>query len=250
MKKAFGTFTALIMIAAVCVGLAGCMIRFDSGMRIEGNGQVETREISLPEALSAVKTLTSIDVLLDPDLTDKAILEGESNILDLTEVKVSAGVLTVNFKPAYSLSISRPVTLRVPELSGGLLETSSSGSIRMLGSDALKGESFELVTSSSGSIAVAVETDKLRAVSSSSGSITVTGSAETANIELMSSGSFNGFDCAAQNVSARLSSSGDAKVRVSGELSGNISSSGNVVYTGNPSRVNVTTSSSGRAIEG
>jgi hypothetical protein len=250
MKKAFGAFMALVIISVVCVGLAGCIIRFDADLRVKGNGQVETRELSLSETLSGVKTLTSIDILLDPALKDKAVLEGESNLLDLTEVKISAGVLTVNYKPDYIISNIQPVTLRVPEISGGLLETTSSGSIRMLGSDALKGEFFELNSSSSGSITVAVETGTLRAVATSSGNITVTGSAGSAEIEITSSGSFNGFDCKMQNVSARHSSSGDANVCVSGELSGSISSSGDIVYVGSPNQVNVSTSSSGRAVEG
>ncbi len=246
MRRIFSLVTGLVILIALSIGLTGC-IRYVGYLRERGNGDVVTQEISLNEAIKGARTQTSIDILIDPDLKDKAVLEGESNILDLTEVKVSGGVLTVGFKPGYSIDFTHPVTLRVPEISGGLLETTSSGSISMLGHEALKGDSFELSSSSSGSITVAIETEKLRALALSSGSINVTGSATTASIDLSSSGSFNGFDCKTQTVDADLSSSGNANVNVSEELSGSMSSSGSIIYDGDPGKVNVSSSSSGKA---
>ena len=246
MKKVLSKMTALMVVILLCTGLTGC-VRYAGYLRERGNGDVVTKEISLSETLKGARTLTSIDILLDPELTDKAVLEGESNILDLTDVDISGGVLSVNFKPQYTIDCTRPVTLRVPLISGGLLETTSSGSISMLGNGTLKGDSFELSTSSSGSVTAAIETDKLRAVSTSSGSINVSGSATAAVISLSSSGSFNGSDCQTQTVDAHLSSSGDANVCVSGELSGSLSSSGSIYYSGNPGKVNVSSSSSGQA---
>lgn len=249
MKKTFIRFGAFVIVAAVCIGLTGCInINLNGYPRVMGNGQVVTKEISLPQNLAGVRTLTSIDILLDPALKDKAVLEGESNILDLTEVQTTGDVLTIDYKPHFIIVGTRPVKLRVPEIGGGLLETSSSGSISMLGSDTLKGDSFELRSSSSGSITVAIEAKELKAVASSSGSIRVTGSAATGDIVLSSSGSFDGFDCRMQSADARLSSSGDAQVYVSGELTGSTSSSGSIIYDGNPGNVNVSSSSSGKAV--
>ncbi len=249
MKKTVVLVLVIVMAVMLCLSLAGC-IRFSINQpSIRGNGEVVTKEVSLSDKLTGAVTQTSIDIVLDPALEDKAVLEGESNILDMVVVNLSGGVLTVDFKPDFIINTMHPVTLRVPEISGGLLETTSSGNISMLGSVALKGDSFELRSTSSGSITVAVETDRLSAVASSSGSINVTGSAAAADINLSSSGSFNGFDCPAETVNANLSSSGDANISVSGELSGSMSSSGSIYYDGDPSKVNVSASSSGKAVQ-
>lgn len=247
MKKIILLVLVLVLAAALCIGLTGCIHLSINGSGIKGNGEVVTEEISLSKTLTGAVTQTSIDIVIDPALEGKAVLEGEENILDLVEVNQSAGILTVDFKPSYQISWTHPVTLRVPKISGGLLETSSSGSISMLGSDALEGDSFELRGSSSGSITVAIEAEKLKAIATSSGSINVTGRAAGADIELSSSGSFNGFGCQTETVNAQLSSSGTANVSVSGELSGSLSSSGCIYYDGDPAKVNVSSSSSGQA---
>jgi hypothetical protein len=249
MKKTLVTFTMLVIVAALCIGLAGCFsINLGQGS-VMGNGQMTTKEISLSNAPSGAKTMTSIDIVLDPSLEGKAVLEGESNILDVVTVQNVGGVLEVNYKPNMAIISTRPVKLRMPVISGGLLETNSSGSISMLGTDALKGDTFELRTNSSGNITLAIEAKQLKAVTTSSGNIKVTGSAQKGDIELSSSGTFSGFDCKMATANVRLSSSGNAEVSVSEELTGNTSSSGSVIYDGDPGKVNVSTSSSGKAVK-
>lgn len=250
MKKNITLIAAALIALLLCLGLTGCLSINLGGSGVTGNGQMATKEIELSKTITGAKTMTSINIVLDPALQGKAILEGESNILELVEVNQDlGGVVTVNFQPNTMILSTRQVTMRVPLISGGLLETNSSGSISIAGSNVLSGDAFELRTNSSGSITVRLETKQLKAVSTSSGTINVTGSADKADIELSSSGNFQGSDCKAQTVHATLSSSGSAEVNVSSELTGNTSSSGNIVYSGDPEKVNVSTSSSGKAIK-
>lgn len=225
--------------AVFCAAILAIIVSLLSGCDIvTGNGNLTSKEISIPQDFKGAKTTTSIDIVVDPSLSDKAVLEGESNIIDLVDVSDQNGLMVVDFK-RITVSPSRSVKLRIPYFNGGSLETSSSGSIKIIGSKPLKGEKFNLRTSSSGSINVALEAKEMYARSSSSGNITVKGSADKAVIELSSSGGFSGFDCRLQDASVQLSSSGSAKVNVSGKLTGSASSSGNIIYDGNPSTINI-----------
>ncbi len=250
MKKALITIAAVLAVLVLSVGLTGCLniqLGGGNGLSVTGNGQLGTKDIPLTGAVKGARTETSINIVLDAALEGKAVLEGEANILELVTVNQTAGVVTVNYKPNTMIFCTRPVTLRVPLVQGGLLETTSSGSVSIAGSDVLKGDAFELRTNSSGSITVRLETKDLRATSTSSGNINVMGSADKADIDLSSSGSFEGFDCKMQSAHVTLSSSGSAQVNVAASLTGNISSSGNIVYEGDPANVNVSDSSSGKA---
>lgn len=203
-----------------------------------GNGQVTTENIRLPELFMGAKTQTSIDIVVDASLSDKAVLEGESNILEWAVVSDEDGVLAVNYKPGLIIS-TRHVTLRVPYFNGGILETSSSGSITMAGSDPLTGDTFHLRVDSIGAIDVIIEAEQVNARSVSNGDITVEGSAENALIELSSMGSFYGRSFVIQNARLQLSSMGNAEVNVIGKLSGSTSSLGAISYDGDPSEIAV-----------
>ena len=234
MKKKHVVITVLFTILLACLILFAC-----TGIGVVmGNRQMTAIVIPLPEVFKGARTLAPIDIIVDVSLTDKAILEGESNILDWAVVTDEDGVLTVNYKPVIILS-SHPVILRIPYFSGGMLETSSSGRITMAGSEPLEGDTFNLRVNGNGSIHVEIDAKNVNVRSSSIGSITLAGSAEKALVELSSLGGFFGFDFVTQNARVQLSSLGSAQVNVTGELSGSTSSMGVITYDGNPARIMV-----------
>jgi hypothetical protein len=234
MKKKLVTFAVVIFVLLAGIILFVC---FRLGF-VMGNRQMTYREIPVNAMFKGARTLTSIDIIVDASLTGKAVLEGESNILEWAVVSDENGVLTINYKPAIILPL-RPVILRIPYFCGGVLETSSSGSITMAGSDPLEGDTYNLRVNSIGSIHVKIDAKEVNVRSSSSGSIMLASSAEKAFIELSSMGSFFGFDFAIQNMRVQLSSMGHAEVNVNGELSGSTSSMGRIIYDGNPAKITV-----------
>lgn len=234
MKKRLVIITVVFAILLACLILFAC-----AGIGVAmGNRQMTAIVIPLPEVFKGARTLAPIDIIVDVSLAGKAVLEGESNILDWAVVTDEDGVFTVSYKPAIILS-SRPVILRIPYFSGGILETSSSGRITMAGSEPLKGDTFNLRVNGNGSIHVQIDANNVNVRSSSGGSITLAGSAEKAFIELSSLGGFFGFDFVIQSARVQLSSLGSAQVNVTGELSGSTSSMGVITYDGNPARIMV-----------
>lgn len=223
----------LSLILCVTLLFAGC-IYIDLGSNpMKGNGDKETRDIVLEGELKGIVTTSTIDVVLDPELDGKFILEGDSYILELVTVHQGGGTLELGFDPGTNLLPPTDVTAYVPYINGGRLETSSMGSITMKGGT-LKGDRFELIVSSMGGINLNIETKELRADSSSMGTITLTGTADTADITLSSMGGFEGYGLAVSDARVAVSSMGSAHVNVSGTLDANVSSIGSVVYDGDP----------------
>lgn len=67
-------------------------------------------------------------------------------------------------------------------------------------------------------------------------------------VRCSSSGAYRAADLASREASILLTSSGNTSVRVSDLLGGRISSSGNLWYRGNPQKVTVSATSSGRLV--
>ena len=238
------TIGAVILLIAAT---AGCLSFSPGADVIVGNGQVIQQERQLNVPVTGAGTQSPIDLILDPELDGKVILDGESNILDLVEVSQNnSGFVEIRFKKGVMISSFKTVKAYIPMPDGGLLETSSTGSISAKNNASLTGDSLELKVSSTGSITLNATVGELTASSSSTGRISLTGEADTAMISLSSTGDFNGFDFKIVDATVSVSSTGSARVNVSGNLKGSISSVGNIIYDGTPASINVTTSSIGQ----
>lgn len=227
-----------VLVLILAMSMVGCINYTPGAKIIVGNRDNVTEERTLEQPLTGARTMSPIDLVLDPDLQGKVILEGESNILELVEIRQDGkGVLEVSFKPNIGITPTKTVVVSIPVIAGGLLETSSTGSIMARNNAVVTGDSLELRVSSTGSINVTANVKTLKATDSSTGRIVLAGSAEEADIELSSTGGFDGYEFKVVDATVSVSSTGSAYVSVSGDLVGEISSVGNIVYDGNPASV-------------
>ena len=266
MKKHMKAGAALLLAALLTVMLAGCFTINLNGEVVVGNGEMGTRDIELENVVTGVSNQTSIDVIIDPALEGKAVLDAESNLIDLVEVtQGSDGMVNVDMKSNVSITIRKSMTLRVPAMTGGLIKIDGSGNIS-LASGTLTGDDFDLRIAGSGDIRLALEaknvslaidgsgdielsttTDTLTAQSNGSGEIAVRGEASQMDVSLSGSGDFNGFEFSVQDAKVNVSGSGSADVFVTGELSGSINGSGDIRYDGDPGSVSISENGSGDA---
>ncbi len=258
--------TALLLTAMLMAMLAGCFTINLNGEAVVGNGEMETREIALENAVTGVSNQSSIDVVIDPDLKGKAVLDAESNLIDLVEVtQGSNGIVNVDMKPGVSIMIRKSMTLRIPAMAGGLIQIDGSGSVT-LAEGTLTGDEFDVRIAGSGDIRLALEAktvslaidgsgdielsataDALTARSNGSGEISVSGEVGQLDVSLSGSGDFEGFDFQAQNGQVNINGSGSANVFVTGDLTGSIGGSGDITYDGNPGSVSISENGSGDA---
>ena len=121
------------------------------------------------------------------------------------------------------------------------LKASSSGSI----SGDINCKNVAMEASSSGDITSKLKADKVEADVSSSGDLTLSGTVTTAEIQASSSGDCKAKNLVATNVVIAASSSGSIEITVLESLDAKASSSGDIWYCGNPTKVAKDTSSSG-----
>ncbi len=261
----------LILVILLTALLSGCGFYFHmgNGNAVIGNGKVETRTVSVERELTGLYNEGSIDVVIDPALDAEAVIEGESNIIELVELRQDAnGALTVAFEDGVNVSLNRGVTVRIPAVNGGDIQVDGSGSISLEGSSTLKGDAFNVRVMGSGDIRLMAEAPKVSADINGSGNvnldvktqqletgihgsgdIAVRGSADSIRASIDGSGSVDALDCAAGSADVSVAGSGDIAVNVSSELTGSINGSGDVYYTGDPGSVSVSNNGSGDLIK-
>lgn len=237
-----------VLTAALCLLTAGTVALLAAGCDVvSGNGRVETRNVRIERALTGVVNSGSFDVIIDPSLTGKAVLTGESNILDLLDVGQSAGgVFTVAFKRGVIPAPQQTVEVRVPAVPGGFYEINGSGNVTQEGSGPLVGNAFELRVNGSGNIDLNLECARLKTGIAGMGNVDLKGKADALEASITGSGNINAFDCKAVRADIRIVGSGDASVQVTDTLKTSIIGAGNVVYKGEPKNVTVDGAGSGK----
>jgi hypothetical protein len=251
-------------------GMLACNITIGNGsyssnsIRGSGNEVEETRQIS---NVTSVELATIGTLHLTIGDSENLRIEAEDNLMDYLQTNVSQGRLVIETQNGVNLQPTRPIDyyLTVTELNS--LAISSDGDIET--GDLVSG-SFSTSISSSGDMTISsLDCDSLRVQSSSSGNteisqlnaasvnVTISSSGNVAirggqvpaqDIRISSSGEYQANDLASSTADINISSSGDATVRVSDQISGRLSSSGNIYFIGSPS-VRVSATSSGKVTQ-
>ncbi len=203
----------------------------------------ETR--SLP-AFSRLSVSQSIEVELVEGSKEEAVITSEEIDLDDIVTEVSGNKLKVHldgWNNSWRGSVKIRLTYR------NLEEVSVNSSAKVFGTSTINASRFTAEASSSGRMELAVNCQDLSVDVSSSGKVSLTGKATNQEIDGSSSGNYDGFEVESDNVRADVSSSGKVYVTVNNELDAEVSSSGRVVYKGNPKRVMADQNSSGKVVK-
>ncbi len=233
---------------------------------IRGSGKVvsETREVS---NISGVELALQGTLHISVGTNESLRIEAEDNLLGYILTDVSGGELVIKTKTGVNLNNTKPINYYLTVTGLKSIAISSSGDIEAsdlvseafstsvsssgdLTISSLKCTSLQVRSSSSGNTSIGnLQADSINVTISSSGDVTIeNGSVPKQDVNISSSGDYQADAVVSSTAQVSISSSGNATVRVSDQLSGRLSSSGNIYYIGNPS-VNVSTSSSGEAIK-
>ena len=263
--KAMKVCAALVLVAMLAAALGGCLyINIGDGKAVTGSGKIETKEVELEQALTGIRSMGSIDVVIDPSLDGKAVIEGDDNLIGYVELSQnSEGVLTVDYDDGLNIMFVRRMRVHVPAMSDGTIETMGSGDISMA-SGTLAGSSFDIRTGGSGDISLSLEADTvtlttngsgdmnisvtaqmLDTASYGSGDIALSGTAQRLKASISGSGDLEAVRLETLDADVNISGSGDASVTVTGSLTGSVNGSGDLEYSGNPAGVDVSDNGSG-----
>jgi hypothetical protein len=213
------------------------------GKRIEGEGRVVTSTIDVKD-FTGVKSMISADIALKQSSSFKITVEGQKNITDLINFNVVEGTLKIGFERGYSINYREKLKISIEAPRFEYLGMSGSGDVSQSGE--FSGDKLQISISGSGNFDLPnLRYTDMRINISGSGDMVIGGSAESIDLGISGSGDLNASNLKATKAKCRISGSGDMTLNVSKELDAQISGSGDIRYSGNPSSVRTRVSGSG-----
>jgi len=177
--------------------------------------------------ISGVELAMQGDLFIEVDSSESLRIEVEDNLLEYIQTEVSAGTLSIKTRQWINLRNTEPINYFLTVIELDSIRISSSGNIQ---ASNLQVERFSITISSAGSVEI------------------TGGQVQQQDITISSSGQYLAENLASTDADVTLTSSGTATIRVSDQLTGRLSSSGNIYYIGDP-RVSVSTTSSGKTVQ-
>ena len=224
---------AIILSAAVfCASCQG----------VTGNGNVREEKRNIPE-IYEVNTSGSIDVEIKNGNTYSLTVRNDENLLPYVITEVNNGVLNIHYKDGYFINHDHAkVIVTAPSLE----KLTSSGSADINSDDAIKNsKGIEIKTSGSGDINVEVDAPSITVSGSGSGDVTLSGMTKDFDCKISGSGDVKCSNLKSENAVIHVSGSSDVHVFASVSLKVNVTGSGDVFYSGNPTSPEIHITGSG-----
>ena len=209
---------------------------------ITGSGHIKTEERSTG-SFDGIESTGSIDIEVKNGPGQMVEIEGDDNILPYVVAKVSNGLLKIGYKSHLSFVDSH---VKAYVTTPTLKRIHVSGSADITARDTLRDENeIELHVGGSGDIKAILHSPSISANVSGSGSIVLIGKARNFKVTVSGSGDVKCRDLLSENTIVRVSGSGSAHVFASVKLDADVSGSGHIYYSGNPSSPSINKSGSG-----
>jgi len=230
MKIRLISLFSISLLATVIV--SGCIVVDLNGCgkeTVKGSGEVVSEE----RAVSEFKTISLKGVgrvVLTQGQTHSVTIQTDDNIVPLIETEVQNDKLIIS-QGNYNL---RPTTLNFNITVAHLKGIAISGAGDVIGKSRFVSDDFFAKISGSGDMALELDVAELETTISGSGSMNLAGQTDRHDASISGSGKINAFDMHTQNLSLKVSGSGNCKVNATETLHVRISGSGDVIYKGHP----------------
>ncbi len=169
-------------------------------------------------------------VFLTQGETPSIAIKTDDNIVPVIKTTVSDGKLVISNRN-YHL---RPTTLSYFITANDLKGIAVSGSADVTCDSKLVSDSLSALISGSGDVHLELDVGRLESEISGSGSMRFSGKTDSLDASITGAGSIRAFDLQAQNVSIKITGSGNCEVNAAKTLNVNITGSGDVKYIGSP----------------
>ena len=198
----------------------------------------ETRSLG---SFSEVSVGEAISLTLVPGNKNEAMIKTENIDLDEVELEINGDKLKIGLSGNRYRNIDVDITLTYKSIEG--IYVSSAADVVTKG--AIKADRLDISVSSAGDAELEVDANEVDIDVSSSGTLTLTGKSTSQRVEVSSAGDYHGYDLLCEDVYAKASSAGSARVNASKQIEAKASSAGSVKYKGNAEKVHISSSSGG-----
>ena len=228
--------------------LAGILVLFSVllsscwflGPSVRGNGEVteQTRTVGEFDRISVSR---GMNVYITQGSPAKVVVIADSNLHEIIRTEVHGSELKIYTDENIRWAKEKKVMVTVEKLTG--IEASSGANAYSQGQ--IMAENMELTASSGANQTIEVNSKFLKAECSSGANIHLSGIAREAELGTSSGANLIGPQLKTDQCKMTASSGGNVSATVTGTLDAHASSGGNIAYYGEPTSVNVKTSSGG-----
>lgn len=233
--KLFKTITVLVFLLSTTLSCA-------QWNKVKGNGDITTTTRSTG-SYDGIKTAGPMDFKLVQGKEGEISIKADANLMEYIITEVKNNELIVKVEKNVGLKPSKTIVITIPYESISSVSLSGSGDVENSGT--IKADEFKVALAGSGDIKLNVDSESLDSSIAGSGDIELRGSTKNLTTKIAGSGDFEGGNLESTNVDAQISGSGSVNVVCNGELYARISGSGDVKYSGKPTKKDTKISGSG-----
>lgn len=234
--KTLTKITAMLVLLFIT---SSCFIDGMTGIR--GNGDVVSEDRTISKDFDVIKVQQGIHLYLTQGNSTDLNVEADENIIDLLITEVKNNELKIYFEKNVYRAKARNVYLTARSISE--IRTSSGASVKS--ENTLQVNSLDLDSSSGSSIKVYVNAEEITSSASSGADIDIYGKTHSFSAKASSGSSIDADKLESVDAYAKASSGANIDVNVTGKLTANASSGGDIDFEGSPTNVNKDTSSGG-----
>lgn len=233
--------TKAVVATVVVVLFSSCNMNITSLKKVDGSGNVVTKDRAISEGFTSVSASNGLEVILQQSTNSQVKVEADDNLQDHIKTEVEAGELKIYSDVNIRNSKSKKVYVQMAKLNS--LETSSGAYVTS--SNVLETTSMDISASSGSEIDIKINAATVNCDSSSGSEIKLGGKADKIETESSSGSSIDASDLIVKSAVADSSSGSSTNINATETITAEASSGSSVNYVSKPTTVNKKTSSGG-----
>lgn len=210
------------------------------GPSVKGNGQVTEQNRQVSE-FDQIEVSRGMNVYITQGSPEKVVVIADSNLQEIIVTEVHGNILKIYTDENIRWAKEKKVMVTVEKLS----RVDASSGANAYSQSQIMSEDLEVKANSGANQTLEVNAKNLKASCSSGANIRLSGLAKEAELETSSGANLIGPELKTENCKMSASSGGNVSATVTGRLEAHASSGGNVVYYGEPTAIDINTSSGG-----
>ena len=235
------TLTKLIVSIILALLLLSCEFNANWGTGRKGDGNVIADNVSITSDFNEIHASRGLDVYLTQSNVNSVTIEADSNLHEIITVEVVENVLKITTEESIGSASSKKVLVNFNTLSR-IVATSGSD---VFSTDTISLNELDIETNSGSDVEIDINTEKVTCSASSGSDIDIQGNTNYLMASASSGSDIDAGDLLAEISTVKATSGASISVNTTKELIAKANSGGDVVYYGNPSKLDTSEGVSG-----
>ena len=235
------TLTKLIVSIILALLLLSCEFNANWGTGRKGDGNVIADNVSITSDFNEIHASRGLDVYLTQSNVNSVTIEADSNLHEIITVEVVDNVLKITTEESIGSASSKKVLVNFNTLSR-IVATSGSD---VFSTDTISLNELDIETNSGSDVEIDINTEKVTCSASSGSDIDIQGNTNYLMASASSGSDIDAGDLLAEISTVKATSGASISVNTTKELIAKANSGGDVVYYGNPSKLDTSEGVSG-----